>query len=47
MPDIGAMPTHIDGVRHLELLDQAGPTPAAFSFRSAFSATAEPLVSRG
>jgi hypothetical protein len=44
---IGAMPTHIDGLRRLELLDHAGPAQAAFSFRNAFSSTGEPEASRG
>lgn len=42
-----SMPTHVDGVQRLELLDQAGPTPAAFNFRNAFSSTGEPVASLG
>jgi hypothetical protein len=45
--DVGALPTHVDGVQRLELLDEAGPTPAAFNFRNAFSATGEPVAARG
>jgi Domain of unknown function (DUF3291) len=44
---IGAMPTHTDGVKRLELLDQTGPTPEAFTFRQAFSSSGEPVALRG
>ena len=44
---IGAIPTDSDGVQRLELLDQAGPTPEAFTFREAFSSSGEPVASRG
>ncbi len=44
---VGALPTHVDGVQRIELLDQTGPTSAAFNFRNAFSSAGEPVASRG
>ena len=40
----GTVPTVPEALDRLELLRREGPTPAAFSFRSAFPASSDPTV---